>query len=181
MKTVNETVQEFYSSQSLDDETVQKIIMQGKMRYRRKLFSRVAAMLLLCVGTIFSVSTFRAETVLRSTVAEIRRNHMKGEAPEMLSNDYDEISKHLNKLAFAVNPTQQLNDYELFGGLYCSVQGHKAAQLKFVTPANDTATLFVTEWEGVLKRLKRSSRIGNGVKVTVWKEGDLFYGLAENE
>ncbi len=181
MNSVNDTVKEFYNSQSLDDSSMQRIIMKGKQRHQRRVISRIAALLLFSVVTIFSISNIRIETALRSTVAEIRRNHIKGESPELMSQSYDEVSKHLTKLAFAVAPSENLEGYELMGGLYCSVQGHKAAQLKLITPANDTATLFITEWEGVLKRLDNKSRSGNGVKVTVWQEGDLFYGLAENE
>ncbi len=180
MKTVDKAVQEYYSSHSLDDIKVHSILKKGKQRYRMRKFSQIAAIFLFFIVAIFSVSLYQTEEVFSSTVAEIRRNHLKGKAPKIESGEYGEVSQHLSKLAFAVTESKELEQYALVGGLYCSVQGNKAAQLKLITPQNDTATLFVTEWEGSLKKLKKSSRSGNGVTVSVWKENDLFYGLAVN-
>ncbi len=179
MTTVEKTVQDYYTSQSLDDDKVQRIIMLGKRRYRQKIFYRVAAVLILMISTLLGTNLYNDNSLKSSTFAEIYKNHNKGESPLFYSNSYDEMSQNLDKLTFAVVPSDQLDQYDLIGGLYCSVQGVKAAQLKYLTPANDTATLFICEDEGVLENLKSSSVERDGIKVSYWKENGLFYGLAE--
>ncbi len=178
--TVDSTIQEYYTLHSLDESSVKKIIGMGKQRYRIRKLYQVAAIFIFAIGTFVGVNQYQYQSLLDATVAQIRMNHLKGEKPEIISDDYREVSEHLNKLAFAVTPSPELKDYELMGGLYCSVQGIKAAQLKLLSSSNDTATLYVCENKGVLKKLSEESETRDGVKISVWQEGDLFMGLAEN-
>lgn len=180
MNTVEETVRNYYNEHSLDDASVERILKMGKQRHRFQMFYRVAAVLVLCVGSLLGFMQYQYADTLNKTVAQIKMNHLKGELPSIVSNDYREVSQNLNKLAFAVAETPELKNYELLGGLYCKVQGNKAAQLKFLTADQDTATLYVCESKGSIEKLRKETKVRDGVKVTIWQDNDLFYGMAEN-
>ncbi len=179
MNKLNETLRNHYSSQSLHDEAVTRIMKKGKRAYRMKMVYRIAALFIISTALFFGIGQYQYTTSLSSTVAEIRMNHLKGESPTIVSSNYRTVSESLNELAFAVPQSSKLTDYQLIGGLYCSVQGNRAAQLKLKSPTGETVTLYVTQALGMLNKLQDDAIKDDTVKVSVWNEGPLFFGLAQ--
>ncbi len=179
MSQLDDTLRNHYASQSLSDKSIVRIMKKGKRAYRMKMVYRIAAVFIVSTALLFGVTQYQYATTLNTTVAEIRMNHLKGETPTIISSNYRTVSQHLNELAFAIPESSHLSDHQLIGGLYCSVQGNRAAQLKLKNLAGETVTVYVTQSLGVLNRLTTETVADDLVSVSIWKEGPLFFGLAK--
>ncbi|MGL1902463.1 MAG: hypothetical protein OCC49_10025 [Fibrobacterales bacterium] len=179
MNKLDETLRNHYADHALSDDAVNRIISKGKRAYRKKQIFRVAALFILSTALLVGISQYRQDSAITRTVAEIRMNHLKGESPTIKSDNYRTVSTHLNELAFAIPQSKRLEEYTLIGGLYCSVQGNRAAQLKLCSPLGSTVTLYVAQAKGTLELLTDDTVKSETITVSVWQEGALFFGLAQ--
>ncbi|MGL1935377.1 MAG: hypothetical protein OCD01_10160 [Fibrobacterales bacterium] len=179
MNKLDETLRNHYADHSLSEVAVNRILAKGKRAYRKKQLFRIAALFILSTSLLVGITQYRYESSMSRTVAEIKMNHLKGEQPTIKTDNYRALSTHLNELAFAIPQSKRLRDYSLIGGLYCSVQGNRAAQLKLNSPSGSTVTLYVTQAKGTLESLTDDTVKDENITVSVWQEGPLFFGLAQ--
>lgn len=117
-----------------------------------------------------------------SLVEEIAMNHNKRLGIEIPSGSYSELGKSMEKLDFWLAAPTRLKGkgYAVMGGRYCSLQGHLAAQIKLRGSGERIHTLLVSAAAGDLTNLPETDETYNGVRVRIWKEAGLVYGMASN-
>ena len=69
--------------------------------------------------------------------------------------------------------------FDLLGGRYCSIQGGLAAQIKVRdTTDGRIHTLYATQMTPALEKIGAREDVRDEVRITLWSEGDVFFGLA---
>ena len=102
------------------------------------------------------------------------------------------VQAALNQLPFPLRPPLHANgkandvttapSFALLGGKYCSIQGVKAAQLKLRQHQSGIIhTLYIWPLTQTFKHLQAGAYKTDGVKVNVWADQHLLYGLARNQ
>lgn len=120
---------------------------------------------------------------LASRVAEeIAMNHSKGLDVEYATGDLAELRRHMHKLDFALVDSQRLREQglTLVGGRYCSIQGRLAAQLSLQTADGDAVTLYQTALIDDLAGLPEHPEGTRGLRIELWNEEGVFFGLARS-
>lgn len=120
---------------------------------------------------------------LASRVAEeIAMNHSKGLDVEYATGDLAELRRHMHKLDFALVESRRLQErgLTLVGGRYCSIQGRLAAQLSLQTATGDPVTLYQTALVDDLAVLPEHPEGTRGVRIELWNEEGVFFGLARS-
>ena len=69
----------------------------------------------------------------------------------------------------------------MLGGRYCSIQGRLAAQIKLEDEHGSVLTLFQTNFDERFDGLTEVQRELDGIRIRVWREGDLLFALAGSE
>jgi len=70
--------------------------------------------------------------------------------------------------------------FELIGSRYCSLSGELAAHVKLKhTQSGKAVSLFVTSNGMALKDVRTQQTSLEGVDVDLWREGGLFFALAQ--
>lgn len=186
MKTLEEQVRNYYISQAMPDERIETIIyLQESASTKRRLFWAIgiaaAAGLSLLIAGLFGFGRSSHGDRTHAVLAEIAKNHSKQIEPEVLSDRYEEVQAKLSKIDFSVRPIAKflLDDFQLVGGRYCSVQSEFAAQLKLREKGTgEICTLYVVPLTPVLRQVKADTRVIKGVRVQVWDEDERLFGLA---
>ncbi|VAX08122.1 hypothetical protein MNBD_GAMMA26-1749 [hydrothermal vent metagenome] len=155
----------------------------GRWRFQRNL--SIAAGLLLVVVGVFQLQSFISPDVVSlplKVAQEIALNHNKQLVNEFEVNTFVELGTMMTKLDFAPIAARRMKDsgFRIIGGRYCSIQGHLAAQVQFVDDQGKGATLYQTQLSGALAELTESEHVVDGVKVQLWQENGLIFGLAES-
>lgn len=174
MKSFKDEVKKEFQSKELSPDQLGALMEIQKPSKRIPIFSLIAVAA--CVVLIMVNSmTFK----LSSKVAnEIAYNHLKNLPAEVLISDYTVINDHLKKLEFTVRDSQKLAGYTLVGARYCSIQGKTAAQIKLKSPDNKIVTLYQYELDSDFD-LAELNIVSDNVKIKLWSEGNLHFGLAE--
>jgi hypothetical protein len=109
-------------------------------------------------------------------------NHKKQLEIEFSAADYAGLQPQMSKLDFALAPPSSAvaAPLHVVGARYCSIQGQLAAQIRVRDPAGLVYTLYETKLTDKLSPVAGEVK-ADGVRIRLWKENGLFYGLAVNE
>ena len=96
--------------------------------------------------------------------------------------DYAGLQSQMSKLDFAPAPPSSPagSSLHVVGARYCSIQGQLAAQIRARDPAGLVYTLYETKLTDKLRGVTGEVK-ADGVRIRLWSENGLFYGLAVNE
>ncbi len=182
MTKIDTVVDEYYQSQELSDESLNRILLAGKEAHfakRRRTISAVAALFIFSILSVFTFLQVQKNSIINGAVGEIAKNHNKNESSKIISADYGEISSQLSELSFAFHQPEGLKEYTLLGGKYCSVREERAAQLKVKNSDGVILTVYIVRNRGSLTKIPEMSYEVNETTVRFWREGELLYALAE--
>lgn len=115
-------------------------------------------------------------------VAEIARNHVGPGPLAVESNRYGVVQEALRDLDFPVRPRREglVEAFALVGGRYCTLLGSRAAQLHLSHRESGVDhTLYVVPIADDLVDVPPGTYRYEGVRVEVWIDGELLYGLAQ--
>jgi len=117
----------------------------------------------------------------QNTVREVALNHTTRLEPEFLGNSLASLDNSMHQLPFTLTlPVAIEGNYNLIGSRYCSLSGMLAAHVKLNHKKTDKPmSLFVTSDAAELKEIQTQQTTLNGVEVEFWREGGLFFALAE--
>jgi len=180
---LDKKIKSYYRDQQLDETLLHRMLAQqlppARLSYFR--FALAASILLIAVATGF-VQFHRGMDPVDFTAREIAMNHNKHLAVEVATQDIDMLGQRLDKLDFSLSLPNIINlrQLVLLGGRYCSVHGQLAAQLKLKRkPDGEIVTLYITRPVSYLRNRLPVSRVVNGVRIRMWSENGLFFGMAE--
>ncbi len=120
--------------------------------------------------------------------AEVVRNHLKQSPLEAQTASLDDLRRHFAELDFRLIDSARLDaEAVLVGGLYCSVQGVTAAQLRLHGNGGDARTLYQAPYMesvfGPLPVLEQGEAplrsYAKGVGVDIWVEKGVLMVLTE--
>lgn len=134
----------------------------------------------LALAVIFAVFFFLPSVDISQGVAkEIVLNHKKGLALEFPSENATDLGKQMPKLDFTLHHSKTIDTQGLrmIGGRYCSIQGEIAAQIRLQDKVGRIYTLYQTALTDELLTLKTGERQQDGLKLKLWREAGLFFGL----
>ena len=113
---------------------------------------------------------------------EIALNHSKQLTLEFNADNYISLSNKMSKLDFKLVKSNhtQLKELTILGSRYCSIQGNLAAQIRLTDNNGTIYTLYQTPITSTLKSAEIGEQHTQHVKITQWREGNLFLGLARS-
>ncbi|MDX2475937.1 MAG: hypothetical protein QNL05_01060 [Gammaproteobacteria bacterium] len=151
-----------------------------------------AGMFLFAVITAFMTLQFSQDNLLtmpQQIAEEVVSNHLKLKPLEVKTGSIDAVRGYFTKLDFmpVESSLQALDNLQLIGGRYCSLQGITAAQLRMKQGEN-LQTLYETEYVpdvfGDIPRLEKGEAplvvYAKGIKVKVWVEKGLLFALTDS-
>ncbi len=122
---------------------------------------------------------------------EVARNHLKQKPMEVRDGELPALRAYFEQLDFRPVESALLAaaDTRMLGGRYCSLQGHIAAQLHFVTADGAPGTLYQARYDhetfGPLPRRSEGEAPvtveARGVSVTMWVEQGVVFAMAGGE
>lgn len=115
----------------------------------------------------------------RRVSEEIKLNHEKQLAPEVAGTSYGALGAAMPKLDFAPVAPPDPGGYSVVGARYCSIGPAIAAQFKLESSDGRSATLYQFRGDAFPVIEDGSVYEVDGVRVTLWRQGDLVVGLAE--
>lgn len=184
MRELDSLIKAHYRRQRLTEDRVDAILERAKpsRASERVWYLRVAALAaVLVAGFVFTHVQITEADLTTRVLAEIAMNHNKRLAVEVAAADYDELQAAMDRLDFPIQPPAGLRaDYELLGARYCSIHGKLAAQVKI--RARDTGrllTLYATGLTPELANISRQETVYDDVRIEMWTEGGVFFGLAD--
>lgn len=115
------------------------------------------------------------------TIREVAMNHTTRLEPEFRGDTLASLDNSMQQLPFAlVLPESIGNAFELVGSRYCSLGGILAAHVKLKnSETGKPISLFVTSNGAALKDVRTQESTLEGVDVELWREGGLFFALAQ--
>lgn len=124
----------------------------------------------------------RGGVLAQSIGREIAMNHRKQLNLEFSARDYATLQAQMGKLDFALAPPSNpaASSLHVVGARYCSIQGQLAAQIRARDLAGTVYTLYETKLTDRLRAVAGEVE-AEGVRIRLWSENGLFYGLAVNE
>jgi len=154
----------------------------GRRPAKARLLGIAATLLLIILGSgALLLQHNRHHADLTWLVAkEIAVNHNKRLAIEFPASDYRALNRMMSKLDFSSVGSSRLpvEQYQLLGGRYCSLQGQLALQLKLKDRAGNRYTLYQTPLSKTLAVIPEGEQLIDGLRITLWREGGLLLGLA---
>ena len=184
MAGIEEKLKEYYSSKSLSDEKAD-LLLEGKKQAKQPLrfYGMIAASIIFAVIMINVFSNYSERSLEMSVVKEIAMNHNKRLAVEYNSSNLNDLGEKLTKLDFKLTDAgpEISGKYKILGGRYCSIQGNLAAQLKIQDKeSKKIETLYISELNPELDRIKPTNTDFDGVNIRIWKDNGLIYGKASD-
>ena len=176
---------------------LEKLVANGNQK-NNKVHSRAwvpmaaAGMFLFAVFTAFMALQFSKDnfqTMPQQIAEEVVSNHLKLKPLEVKNGSINAVRGYFTKLDFmpVESSLQALNNLQLIGGRYCSLQGITAAQLRMKQGEN-LQTLYETEYVpdvfGDIPILEKGEEpqvvYAKGIKVKVWVEKGLLFALTDS-
>ncbi len=122
-----------------------------------------------------------SSSIIQRIADEVATNHLKMKPLEVEGFEIAEVQGHFSKLDFvpySAEPLAKNVQIALAGGRYCSIQGVKAAQLRYNDTKGDYVTLFEAAYSAVLfEELPHIDKgeapvvtYTKGIKVSMWVE-----------
>ncbi len=140
----------------------------------------------LACGLILTVATWVHNTGSQMerterTLREVAMNHTTRLEPEYLGDSLAQLDNSMHQLPFAlVLPKSIEGEYELIGSRYCSLSGVLAAHVRLQNKTSGKPmSLFVTSNAAELEAIRPQQANLEGLEVELWREGGLFYALAQ--
>ncbi len=187
MKNLEQKLNNYYRSKRLASHRITAIQASvhemGGTRRRISYLVPLAAVILLTIG-IGLWSHMSTDSITHQVVAEIGHNHRQHGALVVESEQYGVVQAALSELDFPIRPRRGklVQDFVLVGGKYCTIQGFKAAQLKLSPRKNGTIhTLYVLPMSDDIKSVKPGVYETNGIRIELWTDQTLLYGLAHGQ
>lgn len=185
MGTLEIGFKRYYEAQSMPPDRVSGLLGRRNPRKSTILlrrFSLAAMLTLVATCGLWIGGKFLATERLAGKVAlEIALNHEKNKEVQYRTGNYRELEKMLDKLGFPLRPEglPGLEQYQLAGGRYCSVDGEPAAQIKLRDPQSGTlVTLYVARSLERFARIRSRKMDLGAIQVRIWNQGGRFFGLA---
>ncbi len=119
------------------------------------------------------------------TLREVAMNHTTRLEPEFRGTSLAMLDNSMHQLPFNLVLPKSINSaansaYELIGSRYCSLGGVLAAHVRIHDKVSGKPmSLFVTSNSAELKQIQSQREKLEGVEVEIWREGGLFYALAQ--
>ena len=192
-QTLSEHLRRYYAERELPPETLERLARLAAARAdarggafrppsRALVVAVLAASVVLALVGIQLLRAPAAERVALAAAiaAEIALNHSKDLAVEFPANGYADLREQMDKLDFTLRPPglPGATGLRIVGGRYCSIQGQLAAQIKLEDDAGRMVTLYETRFADGFAGLPEGDRNLEGLRVRIWREGDLLLGLA---
>ena len=165
-----------YKNKSLSAGKLEELTaMTRRTRMSRGRLGLLAASLAVAVGAVLLVPTDGKRTL--AVAEEIALNHTKDLTAEFVSASYAELGRKMSKLDFDTIEPRRLRDqsFTVSGARYCSLQGRIAAQVKLTDADGRTHTLYEVR---ALAGVEEMEVLRDGLRIVLWREGDLLLGLA---
>jgi hypothetical protein len=184
MKTLDQELRDYYSSQSLSADRVEQILAAAKIVrppvWRQPAWMAAAAALVLLLAAVAFFVQQAPPGITPRVAAEVARNHNKLLEPEVRAVDFAAIQKALPRLDFSIAPTRPdlLAGLSVRGGRYCSVQGQLAAQIALRDSEGKRCTLYVLPLTDTLARVRPGVMTAGGAKIQLWHDAHRLYVLA---
>ena len=117
--------------------------------------------------------------VTQRVAKEIVLNHNKRLSVEFPSENYADLGELMSKLDFSLVRSKKIyaQDFRVLGGRYCSIQGDLAAQIRLQDEAGRIYTLYQAALTDDLLKLEVGDLQQDGLKLKLWREAGLFFGL----
>lgn len=177
MSEFKKNLKKEFTAKQLSDKQLERLLHAQTVKKSNKWIYSVIAVAACFVLIMLNTFTFSLPSKITS---EIAYNHNKNMPSEVMTNDYSKINNVLTKLDFEVRDSPKLADYTLVGARYCSIQGKIAAQIQLENSKGKRFTLYQYEIDSDFDQTELSLET-KGVKVTLWSEGNLHFGLAGDE
>ena len=188
MKNLEQELKNYYRSKNLASHritAIQSSVHQiDRTRHRVSHLIPLTAIVLLAIGIGLWLHTGMGSNLTKQIVAEIGYNHREHGRLIVESDRYGVVQAALSELDFPIRPQRDelVQDFTLIGGKYCSIQGSLAAQLKLSNLKSGIIyTLYVLPMADDAKSVKAGVYETNGVKVELWTDQSLLYGLAQSQ
>ena len=181
MKPVDEEVVKFYDAQKLDDSFVESLIVQANNQPKASSFRGWSIAALLVISTIVSSFFMHREYRVSAVMNEIAKNYIKNEKVLFHTSKYSVLQEKLSQLDFNIKPNQirLLDGFDLVGGKYCSLEGSKAAQMKFVNPqTGESKILYAVSLSQTLDWIEQDEGEKMEVDINLWSESGTLFGLS---
>lgn len=186
---LKEQVKKYFDAHSLSEDQIQKLLeRQKKAKEEIKLKKlQVYAGLAVSVASLLVVSTYlflndQSELNIEHFPEEIAYHHNKQMSSEYKASSIKGLKKHLTKLDFSLADSELLpeSEWEVLGARYCSLQGRLAAQIKIRnTREGEIYTLYQMDLPDNLdSKFTPFDEFHDGVRVRIWSEKGLLFGLA---
>lgn len=201
-RTPTQHTRHFYETHALQPATLERMVRleheHRRARLRGRSLLRMAAGAGLAAGlaAALAVSTGgpwqrsgagtppEVPGALASAIAgEISLNHLKDRSVEFAAARYADLAGRMDRLDFRVVPPTAGGHGALrvLGARYCSIQGRIAAQIKLEDALGRTLTLYETRLTPALESLEPGVELRDGIRIEIWREGDVLFGLASPE
>lgn len=161
---------------------------RNRIPSRQSLMWVVAASLLLIFVPLY---WFPAENMAEKIAREVAMNHIKMKPLELESQSMEQLAGFFTQLDFNLINSKvfNLNEQQMLGGRYCSIQGITAAQLRYVDEHGRLVTLYETYYEEDLFSSLPNADKGEpplklhtkGLQVSIWIEKDLVFVAASTD
>lgn len=188
MKNPEQELKNYYRSKRLAPHRVaaiQSLTHQtDRIRHRASYLIPLTTIVLLAIGIGLWLHIGVDGNLTKRIVAEIEYNHRQHGALMVESDRYGVVQAALGELDFPIRPRRNelVKNFTLIGGKYCSIQGSRAAQLKLThNNSGIIYTLYVLPMADGTKSVKAGVYETNGVKVELWTDQSLLYGLARSQ
>ena len=170
---------------SLDEKQLARLgFVQGDMRGafevpekpNRWRFAALAVVLLAGVLSGFGVAKFGYDGLLASRIIEETvHNHVAHMPLEVRGRQVKDLAPYFTGLGFEPQADEpQMAQAELLGGRYCSIQGKRAAQLRYAASKNSYETVFQVPMISNLKADLPLHTHRDGYAVTMWRDQGLL-------
>ncbi|MEX0981900.1 MAG: hypothetical protein WD577_05025 [Bacteroidales bacterium] len=152
--------------------------------FRWKIILKFAAFIALFFTSTYFIYQFSSDNDSNQYyeyAKEIAYNHTKGLNAEYLTSSITELNHYMDKLDFSIINSEMIKDYTWSGARYCSVQGAIAAQIKLKDSKNNVCTLYEFKQNDENDLEKSQTYFIAGVKVMLWSDSGVIFGLAEDK
>src|SRR3972149_787822 len=152
--------------------------------FRWKIVMKYAAVIALLIASAYFAywfTTGKDNNRYYKYAKEIAYNHTKRLNSEYLTSSIIELNQQMDKLDFSIINSEMIKNYKWTGARYCSVQGAIAAQIKLKDSENNICTLYEFKQKDEKNLEKSQTYFIAGIKVTLWAESGIIFGLAKNK
>jgi hypothetical protein len=186
MGDLKKELAQYYESKNLSTEQYNKLkkIYKNNQFVKQERKTYLYSILAFATIIVFFVGFKLNQKIYVDTiVSEVVYNHRKFQDPKIEVFRFYQLSEKLTDLSFEVVNSNRLQHLNLVGGNYCSIQGRKAAQLKYIDQSNGKIfTLYQFQVSPLSRFLLPTFHNSNldDTNVAIWVEQGVYFALAES-